>query len=418
MRFKQFPLLVLAAAALTAAAPAQTPQGFAHISGRQILDPAGKPLHMRGTSIGNWLVTEGYMFGLEGGPQSKSEIEALVAELLGPEHSTEFWQQYRERWFTAADIHLLHQTGSNTLRIPLHYSLFETDDAVGFRLVDQVVGWCHAEGIYVILDLHAAPGGQTGANIDDSSGYPWLYRSPQEQAHLVAIWQRLARHYKNDRTVIGYDLLNEPIPSFPKLQVYNADLEPIYRKLTAAIRPIDPNHILFLGGAQWDSNFAVFGPPFDSNTAYTFHTYWTTPVQATIQKYVDFSTRYNVPLWLGESGENTDEWITSFRTLLETNDIGWTFWPYKKLARNSAFVTVKPPENWGEIVVFAKLPRGTGANEQRLKARPDQGVIDKAFADLLTNIESAHTTPNPGYLKALGLELPPTTVSPRTGSTP
>ncbi len=392
-----------------ASKPAQTATqaGFAHIHGRDILDGAGRPIHMRGTSIGNWMVTEGYMFGFEAGPQSKSEIEALTLELLGPERSADFWRQYRKLWVTAADIHLLHLTGSNTLRVPLHYSFFETDETDGFRLIDQLIDWCRAEDIYVILDLHAAPGGQTGSNIDDSAGYPWLYRSPESQAHLIAVWQRLARHYRDNPTVLGYDLLNEPIPHYARLRQFNPDLEPIYKKLTAAIRPIDPNHILFLGGAQWDTNFEVFGPPFDPNTAYTFHTYWAPPEQATIQKFVDFGTKYNVPLWLGESGENTDDWIKSFRILLEADNIGWTFWPYKKLTKTSAFVTVKAPEGWAEIVAFSKLPRGTGAAEDRLRARPDQDLIDRAFAELLINMALSHATVNAGYLTALGLSIPP-----------
>jgi len=93
--------------------------------------------------------------------------------------------------------------------------------------------------------------------------------------------------------------------------------------------------------------------------------------------------------------------------LLDKDDIGWTFWPYKKLAKNSAFVTVTPPEGWDQIVAFAKLPRGTGAAEERLKTRPDQALIEKAFTALLDAIAVEHTTVNPGYLEALGLQLPP-----------
>lgn len=381
-------------------------RGFAHTRGRDIVDGRGQVLRMRGTSLGNWLVTEGYMFGFAGGPQSRREIEQMTRELLGPEGAERFWQQYRERWVTAADIHLLHEAGVNTLRIPLHYGFFATDDGPGFALVDRVVGWCREEGIGVILDLHAAPGGQTGTNIDDSDGYPWLFHSPRAQAELLAVWERLARHYARDTTVIGYDLLNEPIPHYPKLRELNGELEPLYRKLVGAVRAVDRNHIVFLGGAQWDSNFEVFGPPVDSNVAYTFHTYWTPPEQTTIQRFVDFGKKYNVPLWLGESGENTDEWIGQFRTLLEKNYIGWTFWPYKKLAKSSAFVTVMPPEGWDQVVAFAKLPRGTGQTEERLKVRPEQAVLERAFAGLLENVAVERCTVNEGYLTALGLRVP------------
>src|SRR5260370_26098753 len=135
------------------------------------------------------------------------------------------------------------------------YSLFESDDAEGFKLLDRLILWSRAEGLYVILDLHAAPGGQTGANIDDSDGYPWLYQSPQEQEHLIAIWRRLATHYRDEPAVLGYYLLNEPIPPFPKLAPLNSSLEPVYKKLSGEIRTVDARHILFRGDAQCDSNF-------------------------------------------------------------------------------------------------------------------------------------------------------------------
>ena len=376
---------------------------FAHTAHKQIVDAAGKPLVIRGTNLGNWLVPEGYMWLFEGGPQSPGEIRAFVLELLGPEGAAAFWQKYRENYITRDDVDLLHRAGFNAIRVPLHYNLFESDDAEGFRLLDRLIAWSRAENLYVILDLHAAPGGQTGANIDDSAGYPWLYQSPQEQEHLIAVWRRLAAHYRDEPAVLGYDLLNEPIPHFPKLAPLNSALEPLYRKLSAEIRKVDPHHILFLGGAQWDTNFSVFGKPLDANVAYTFHKYWTAPDESVVRQYLDFRERYDVPIWMGESGENTDEWIAQFVITLEKNNIGWAFWPYKKMEKSSAAVSIIPPPDWREIVEFAKLPRGTANVEERLKARPEQETITRAFAGFLESVRLQNCRVNAGYLKALGL---------------
>ena len=397
LRLLQLPLLFLA---LTSQASAQ----FAHTDHKQIVDAAGKPLLVRATNLGNWLVPEGYMWMFQGGPQSPSEIRALVLELLGPEESAAFWQKYRENYVTREDIALLHRAGFNAIRVPLHYSFFESDDAEGFKLLDRLIGWSRAENLYVVLDLHAAPGGQTGANIDDGAGYPWLYQSPQEQEHLIAIWRRLATHYRDEATVLGYDLLNEPIPHFPRLAPLNPLLEPLYKKLSGEIRKFDAHHILFLGGAQWHTNFSVFDKPFDANTAYTFHKYWTASDESVIRQYIDFRERYDVPIWMGESGENTDEWIAQFAKTLEKNNIGWAFWPYKKMQKPSAIVSIIPPADWEKIVEFAKLPRGTGHVEERLKARPEQETINRAFAELLESVRLQKCRVNEGYLRALGMK--------------
>jgi hypothetical protein len=396
-RLLLLPLLLLA---WTSQGRAQS----AHTDHKQIVDGAGKPLLVRATNLGNWMVPEGYMWLFQGGPQSPGEIRALVLELLGPEGSEAFWGKYRENYITREDIALLRRAGFNAIRVPLHYSLFESDEAEGFALLDRLIGWCRAENLYVILDMHAAPGGQTGTNIDDSAGYPWLYDSPQEQEHLIAIWRRLAKHYRKEPTVLGYDLLNEPIPHYPKLAVLNSALEPLYKKLSGEIRKVDAHHILFLGGAQWDGNFSVFGKPFDANVAYTFHKYWTAPEESVIRQYLDFRERYDVPIWMGESGENTDEWIGQFVKVLEKNDIGWAFWPYKKTGKPSSVVSIIPPAEWEKIVEFAKLPRGTGHAEERLKARPEQETITRAFAEFLENVRLQKCRVNEGYLKALGLK--------------
>ncbi len=376
---------------------------FVHASGPELLDADGRTLMLRGINLGNWLEPEGYMFHFDGGPQSPSEIEDLSKELIGPEKAAAFWREWRESYITEADIDRLKRNGFNSIRVPLHWKFFDSDDAEGFRLVDRLVQWARKDGIYAILDLHCAPGGQTGTNIDDSGGYPWLYGSLEAQAHTVAIWRRIAAHYSKEQIVLGYDLLNEPIPHYPQLQQYNKDLEPIYRKLTEAIRKVDKNHVLIFGGAQWDSNFKVFGAPFDSNAMYTFHKYWTAPDVSVIREYLDFRDRYHVPIWLGESGENKDEWIGAFTKTLEDNHVGWCFWPYKKMDSTSSVVTFDRPIHWDEIVKFAAVPAGTGNAEKRIAARPSQGDIEAAFVDLLDKIRFANERENSSYVKAVGL---------------
>ncbi len=375
---------------------------FAHTQGKEIVDGTGKPLLLRGTNLGNWLVPEGYMWHLNnGGPESPREIEALITELVGPQRARDFWRSYHENYITESDIHLIKQCGFNSIRVPLHYKFFESDDAEGFTLLDHVVQWAHQENLYIILDMHAAPGGQTGKNIDDSDGYPWLFSDSSAQEHTVAIWQRLARHYRNNPTVLGYDLLNEPIPNYPGLERFNASLEPFYKRLATAIRQVDNHHILIFGGAQWDTNFSVFGPPFDKNAVYTFHRYHAPAEQATVQRYVDFRVQNNVPIWLGESGENADEWIAKFVEVLEKNDIGWAFWPYKKMQATTSVVSFPAPEGWGAIVQFSKQPRATSEEAPRLKVRPEQSVIDRALAGILNNIQLRECKQNQGYIHAL-----------------
>jgi len=398
-----FPLTLFHIVLVSLSLAATTQQHFVRADGTDLVDGQGHPLMLRGTNLGNWLVREGYMFHLAGGPQSDREIEALINELLGPDAAEKFWHAYRERYITRDDIQFLKRAGYNSIRVPIHYKYFESDKADGFILLDRVVGWAREAGMYVVIDMHAAPGGQTGANIDDSWGYPWIYESPQLQQHAVDVWTRIAAHYRDSETVLGYDLLNEPIPHFPELKKFNTELEPLYRRLVNGIREVDKNHIVILGGRSGDTNFSVFGPPFDKGVMYTFHKYWRKPEQSEIQQYVDFRDTYRVPIWMSESGENTDEWIIEFRTLLEKNQISWAFWPYKKMDATSAPVSFARPAYWDEVVAYAKLQGGTGEVEKHLAKRPPQEHINAAFAELLENIQFDKCRVNQGYLKALGL---------------
>jgi len=161
-----------------------------------------------------------------------------------------------------------------------------------------------------------------------------------------------------------------------------------------------------LGGAQWDTNFEVFGPPFDSNAMYNFHKYWMPPVKEAVQPYLNFRDRYRVPIWMSESGENKDEWVAQFRQVLDENQIGWAFWPFKKMDAQSSPVTFSRPIYWDEIVAFAKLRGGTGNAEEQIAKRPPSDHIRASFADLLDKIQLHNCQTNEGYLKALGLIAP------------
>ena len=383
---------------------------FIRADGQNLKTPDGKPFLIQGINLGNWLNPEGYMF-LFSNASSFRLIDQALKELVGTDEVNQFWQQFQDNYITRADIHYIKQTGMNSIRLPFHYKLFTNEDYMGannanrgFELIDRVVNWCKQEGLYVILDMHDAPGGQTGDNIDDSYGYPYLFENKDDQKLYCTIWQRIAEHYANEPTVIGYDLLNEPIAHyFPNKDELNKQLEPIYKMATSAIRQVDKNHLVILGGAQWDGNFTVFSDwKFDDKMMYTCHRYWCDTLQANVQDFVDFRNKTNRPIYMGETGENSDQWVASYRRLLEQNNIGWHYWPYKKLEKTSCMVSVKVPDEWNRIIEFTKSDRSSFENIR--KNRISQALARKALHELLENVKFENCTPNEGYIKALGMK--------------
>ena len=371
---------------------------FITIQGQDLIKPDGTKLFIMGTNLGNWLNPEGYMFKFNK-TNSPRFINEMFCQLVGPDFTAEFWKAFKDNYIIREDIQFIKNTGANTIRLPFHYKLFTDEDFMGltagqdgFARVDSVVEWCHD-----------APGGQTGDNIDDSYGYPWLFESEASQQLYCDIWRKIADRYKNEPVILGYELFNEPIaPYFPNMEELNGKLEDIYKKGVAAIREVDNNHIILLGGAQWNGNFKPFkDSKFDDKIMYTCHRYGGDPTKDDIQTIIDFRDSVNLPMYMGEIGHNTDEWQAAFCQTMRENNIGYTFWPYKKMD-GSSFVGITPPENWANILYFSESPR-TSYKEIR-DARPDQMMVRKAMMDFIEACKLKNCVVQEGYIQSLGMK--------------
>jgi endoglucanase len=391
-------LLMIWLALFAFCTPVLAENGLVRIEGKSFIAPDGRILHVKGISLGNWLMPEGYMFKFEVA-KAPSQIYGAFDRLLGPEKAAAFWTRYRDTYIARDDIQFIRSAGFNTVRIPLHWNLFMSPngriEGEGWPLLDRVLGWAKEAGLYAILDLHAAPGGQTGINHDDGPGYPLMFYVPRDRDLTVKLWRAIAERYRGNPTILGYDLLNEPIAPYHDIATLNPRLEPFYKRITTAIREVDPGRIVFLAAGQWSSSFDMFGPPFADNLAYTYHSFWASTKRDSIQRHLNFSTRYNVPLFLGETGELTDDWNAGFRALHEAHDIGWSFWTYKNLDSSSTVVSVPRPEGWGEIVAYAD---GTRAD------RPSEELIAHATQQYLDGIVFRNATVRWSYLASLGLK--------------
>ena len=168
------------------------------------------------------------------------------------------------------------------------------------------------------------------------------------------------------------------------------------------IREGDNNHIILLGGAQWNGNFKPFkDSKFDDKIMYTCHRYGGDPTKDAIQTIIDFRDSVNLPMYMGEIGHNTDEWQAAFCQTMRENNIGYTFWPYKKMD-GSSFVGITPPENWANILYFSESPR-TSYKEIR-DARPDQMMVRKAMMDFIEACKLKNCVVQEGYIQSLGMK--------------
>jgi endoglucanase len=351
MRRFALPFLVLLIGCISSAYS----QGFLKANGQLITDAKGKKVILRGMGLGGWMLQEGYMFKL-GNTGQQYRIKARIADVAGTEYANQFYDRWLSNHTRKIDIDSMAAWGFNSIRLPMHYALYtlpvdqepvagqNTWIEKGFALTDSLLKWCKANHMYLILDLHAAPGGQGNdlAISDRDASKPSLWESPANQQKTIALWKKLAQRYANEPYIGGYDIINEPNWGFEDAkdtkgtaETKNAPLRQLMVNITKAIREVDKNHIVIIEGNGFGNNYRGIFPLWDNNMVLSFHKYGNFNNLGSIQSFLNMSKENNVPLWLGESGENSNTWFTEAIKLVESHNIGWSWWQEKKIGINN-----------------------------------------------------------------------------------
>ncbi|WP_129715388.1 cellulase family glycosylhydrolase [Pedobacter sp. SYP-B3415] len=331
-------------------------QGFLRADGQRIVNEKNENVLLRGVGLGGWMLQEGYMLRVNGEGQ-QHKIRKRIEDLVGPEKTKIFYEKWLANHTTRADIDSMKRWGFNSVRLPMHYALYtlpvekepvkgrQTWLEKGFAMTDSLLAWCKANQMYLILDLHAAPGGQgNDFNISDRDpAVPSLWDSEENRQKTIALWRKLAQRYANEPWIGAYDIINEPNWGFTDpagdkngtKEKLNAPLQKLLQDITKAIRTVDKKHLVIIEGNGWGNNYNGIEPTWDKNMALSFHKYWSFNDDASAAQMLKLREKYNMPAWLGETGENSNVWFTEAIALFEKNNIGWAWWPLKKLGGNN-----------------------------------------------------------------------------------
>ena len=354
---------------------------FLKTSGDTIVNESNEKIILQGFGLGGWLVLEGYMWNCYIEHASTSRIEDAIEYLVGENKKREFFDLYRKNYITEKDIKYISDNNFNALRVPLHYRDFSPNfmefSTEGFELLDSLVAWGNRYNVYLVLDMHAAPGAQNTSDFSDSeiNGDSELFTSYTNQRWLASTWKHIANYYKSEPVIAGFDLLNEPARPGVATTLRN-----IYEQCIDSIRAVDQNHMVIIEGNWYGNDHTGLFPPFDPNIVYSFHHY-VGGINDTMTMYNQYrngiALQYNVPLWVGEFGENSNTWANGIKEFFNRNDIGWSWWNFKSVERISSLFSYKITDEYQKLINY------WGGNG----IKPDTA---EAFAGLISMAKSLH----------------------------
>lgn len=332
-------------------------EGFLKTDGTVIKDQGGhgKEILLHGVNFGSLFLIEPWILGISETDTPRIEDDWSVRDILssrfGASESQKLLDEFYNTYIQASDIDALYNLGVNMIRLPISYRLLQNEDGswirnpsgqIDFGRIDRVIKDCADRGLYVLLDLHGAPGSQSKERHSGRMDFNKLFDSSSEgedyRRRTVELWQSIALHYQNNTALCGYDLLNEP--SEPADEPSKNALWKLYDRIYKTIRSVDKNHIIMMEGA---SDWATLPRPAVmgwENVVYQFHYYHVSHNEdlRAHKAFIDQKVRegrmgqleYQVPVMIGEfTCLGYEPTWAYYLENFNREKWGWALWTFK-----------------------------------------------------------------------------------------
>ena len=337
-----------------------------HASGATIVDDQGQPVVLRGCNLGNWLLNEMWMMDMAhpGEPGDQWQMEEVLQQRFGASEKDRLMEVFRENWIKPRDFEILKTWNFNVVRLPFNYGLLQDDAAPdqlrtnAFQWLDRAIDMATRAGIYVILDMHGAPGRQSVDQPTGRSGQNQLWL-PENRKRAAFLWRKIAERYRDSQTVAAYDLMNEPYGNFgsePSDSTLVATMDQLYR----AVREVDQKHLILFAGSL--RGLMMYGSPASrdwKNVGYTEHFYpglfGGSPTLETHARFLsrdlrakaDLFKQWQVPFLVGEFNVVFERaggaaMMRRYYDTYATNGWAATMWSHKIVKRDGGC----HPDNW------------------------------------------------------------------------
>jgi hypothetical protein len=326
---------------------------FRRIKG-DIIDPNGNRFIIKATNVSCWLYQENYIFG---GAQNVHKITAEnLNEILGANAYGNFSKQMMEHFITEEDIRLMKKMGFNSVRVGFSAESFDNDSLkkVLFSTLDNLLPTFKENKVAIILSMiHAAEPQNTLWVSNYTKGATVLWDSEEAKLKTAAIWSEIAKHYKEEQIILGYDLINEPNINRKR----EKELIDLYQKITASIRKHDLNHMIIYEGNNYATKLDVlskYDSFLDANACYQFHFYswFGNNIEKQLPKHLERAETTQRPIFCGEFGINRLSAIKQQVNLMNNASQmdGWAIYTWKSIELSTTKEEKKRPPYFGRWI--------------------------------------------------------------------